>query len=58
MSMKHLKVRMAHALYVFRGHTLQFLKYCILFSEDQFFFLANIADLDEMPHDVAFYMGL
>ena len=40
-----------------RSHRL-FPKIVFSFSEDLLFFLANSVDPDEMPHNVAFHLGL
>ena len=51
------KVRMVHCIYWgVTGYNWQ--KYCISFSENLFFVLANSADPDEMLHYAAFHLGL
>ena len=45
-------------VYILRGHRLKFPKNIIFFSLKIDFLKANSADLDEMPHAVAFHLGL
>ena len=44
--------------YIEGSHVIISKKYCIHFSEDRFFVLANSADPDEMLHFVSFNLGL
>ena len=44
-------------LYILKGHRLYFPQKCII-SLKIYFYLANSADPDEMPHNVAFQPGL
>ena len=49
---------MVRPLYNLRGHKLQFPHEKVFLSLKIVFVLANSADLDKIPHYVAFHMGL
>ena len=56
-SIKSNKVKSGWSIVYIEGSKVIISIKCISFSEDQFI-LANSADHDEMPHNVAFHLGL